>query len=160
MRAIRLIGIIIALGSTSAAAQLAPFTTDGCTFWLDGPPGQPNLWRHCCVAHDLAYWQGGSSAQRLQADQQFKACMHASHSALVANHVYWNVRVGGTPYSPTPYRWGYGWPYWEGNKPRGYRLPSTEEQQQIQQRLPAAQQRLEDDRRLHPPTAQSGVAAQ
>ncbi len=25
-------------------------------------------WQHCCVAHDVAYWRGGTAAQREQAD--------------------------------------------------------------------------------------------
>jgi hypothetical protein len=29
---------------------------------------------------------------------------------------YAAVRVGGTPWLPTPWRWGYGWDEW----PRGY----------------------------------------
>lgn len=37
------------------------------------------------------------------------------------------VRVGGTPYLPTMFRWGYGWPY-----PRGYKALTDEERQQIE----------------------------
>jgi hypothetical protein len=33
------------------------------------------------------------------------------------------VFVGGTPFLPTPFRWGYGWPYF-----RGYGVLSTEEE--------------------------------
>jgi hypothetical protein len=36
------------------------------------------------------------------------------------------VRVGGTPYIPTKFRWGYGWPYF-----RGYKLVVAEEQRKI-----------------------------
>ena len=32
------------------------------------------------------------------------------------------VRVGGSPYWPTQFRWGYGWPY-----PRGYQALSPDE---------------------------------
>ena len=32
------------------------------------------------------------------------------------------VRIGGSPYFPTSYRWGYGWPY-----PRGYQDLSEDE---------------------------------
>jgi len=38
------------------------------------------------------------------------------------------VRVGGMPYLPTPYRWGYGWPY-----PRLYgELSATEKEMVIE----------------------------
>jgi len=37
------------------------------------------------------------------------------------------VRVGGTPYLPTRFRWGYGWPW-----PRGYRALTDIERQQVE----------------------------
>ena len=37
------------------------------------------------------------------------------------------VRVGGTPYLPTPFRWGYGWPY-----PRFYKELSEKETEMIE----------------------------
>jgi hypothetical protein len=33
-----------------------------CTLWIDGWPWATNLWRHCCIAHDL----GGSDWQLFQ----------------------------------------------------------------------------------------------
>jgi hypothetical protein len=36
------------------------------------------------------------------------------------------VRVGGSPYFPTPFRWGYGWSY-----PRGYGALSEQELAQV-----------------------------
>jgi hypothetical protein len=40
------------------------------------------------------------------------------------------VRVGGSPYWPTRFRWGYGWPW-----PRGYRALTPAERDQIQKAL-------------------------
>jgi hypothetical protein len=40
------------------------------------------------------------------------------------------VFVGGTPFLPTPFRWGYGWPY-----PRGYGALSSEEEAQVVRNL-------------------------
>ena len=74
MRAFGLI-IFVLLANTSVANELKPFTTDGCSLWMDGTLEQPNLWRHCCVAHDLDYWQGGSEAQRKQSDENIQACI-------------------------------------------------------------------------------------
>jgi len=31
--------------------------------------------------------------------------------------MYGGVRIGGSPYWPTKFRWGYGWPYLRGYKP-------------------------------------------
>jgi len=143
--------LLAGLAVHGVADELKPFTTDGCTFWPEGPPGRPNLWRHCCVAHDLAYWQGGSQTQRLAADQALKSCLRDAHSALVASHVYWNVRIGGAAYWPTGFRWGYGWSYWQDGWWRGYALPTPEQQVQISQLLPDALRLVEEDARLNPP---------
>ena len=40
--------------------DLKPFATDYCTLYVEGTHQQPNLWRHCCVEHDLYFWAGGS----------------------------------------------------------------------------------------------------
>ncbi len=61
------------------------------------------------------------------------------------------VRWGGSPYWMKDYRWSYGWNYWEGFKPRGYKIPTVEEQQQINQLLPAAIQLIVDDAKKYPP---------
>jgi hypothetical protein len=40
------------------------------------------------------------------------------------------VRVGGSPYWPTKFRWGYGWSW-----PRGYKEVTKEEQRQIEEMI-------------------------
>ena len=40
------------------------------------------------------------------------------------------VRVGGSPYFPTTYRWGFGWPY-----PRGYKALNNDEIIEVQHML-------------------------
>jgi len=87
-----------------------PFATDACTAWPDGP------WRHCCVAHDMAYWCGGPAEARRRADRELRACVASAveggHGALLAALVYAGVRLGGPPWLPTRGHWGYGrgWP--------------------------------------------------
>ena len=161
-----LLGLLLCplLGLFAAASRadgLKPFTTDGCSLWIDGTPEKPNLWRHCCVAHDLAYWQGGSESQRKAADQAIEACVTQAQGAGMGQYIYTNVRWGGSPFWPSYYRWGYGWDYWYGLKPRGYKTPSAEEQAQIDALLPAAQALIAEDARLHPaqPAASGDQAA-
>src|SRR5690606_9265825 len=132
------------------ANTLKPFTTDGCSLFLDGPPGQPNLWRHCCVAHDLAYWQGGNKADRQRADAAILACVSAVEHPGIAQHMHANVRWGGSPYWFSNYRWGYGWNYFDGFWPRGYKLPSAAEQAQIDAQMPAALETIKRDTELYP----------
>jgi len=85
------------------------FTTDGCSRWLD------QSWVSCCVVHDIMYWCGGSDEERKQADQIIMQCVNQKVS-LVGVIMYPGIKVGGSPWLPTPWRWGYGWKEW----PRGY----------------------------------------
>jgi hypothetical protein len=147
-----LCSLFLALNPTAYAQvnTLKPFTTDGCSLWLDGPPKQPNLWRSCCVAHDIAYWIGGTSTQRKQADAALKVCVTDTAGKGMAEYMYWNVLWGGSAYWLTPYRWGYGWQYLEEGKPRGYKTPTPEEQLHINQLLPLAEKLVAEDAAKHP----------
>ncbi len=157
-----LVGLLLATAPTLADG-LKPFATDGCSLWIDGPPGNSNLWRHCCVAHDLAYWVGGTRTQRKQADQVLKQCIKDAQQPLIADPTYAGVRLGGGPYWPSTYRWGYGWDFFSGSRLsgswlRGYQTPSATEQVQIDQLLPAALLLVQEDARLHPAASSSSVS--
>jgi len=115
--------------SISVAEQIKPFTTDGCSVFPDGTLEQEKLWLSCCRLHDYAYWKGGTSKERLIADQQLKQCVLELDETFVANLMLIGVRVGGTPYLPTPFRWGYGWEFMRGYQP----LSDAEKQQVISQ---------------------------
>ncbi len=80
-----------------------PFTTDGCSCVPDG------YWAECCVAHDIAYWCGGSAADRRRADAAFGECVSDHAGAALGFIMRSGVRVGGIPWQPAGYRWGYGW---------------------------------------------------
>ncbi len=145
------VGLLLAV-APAIAGDLKPFATDGCSLWIDGPPDRPNLWRHCCVAHDLAYWIGGTRAQRKQADIVLKQCIKDAQQPLIADPTYHGVRLGGGPYWPSTYRWGYGWDYFSADRlwPRGYKTPSAAEQTQIALQMPAALLLMQDDARRYP----------
>ena len=100
----------------SPQIELADFTTDGCSMFPDGTPAQPKLWCQCCVEHDKAYWAGGTADARRDADIKLKECVLALGQAKTAEIIWFGVRIGGSAYWPTPFRWSYGWPY-----TRGYR---------------------------------------
>ena len=118
---------LLFLLSSVSASEIRPFESDGCSSFPDGTLWQNELWLACCTAHDYAYWQGGTFEQRLKADQELEACVSAVGEPEIARLMLAGVRVGGTPYLPTLFRWGYGWPY-----PRGYKALSDEERQQIE----------------------------
>lgn len=89
-----------------------PFTTDGCSLWPDG------AWQGCCVTHDKAYWCGGTAQERREADEALRICVVRHSSATMAGLMYVGVRLGGAPWLPVPWRWGYGWDW-----PRSYDGP-------------------------------------
>lgn len=108
-----------------SAGQLVAFTTDGCSDFPDGTVGQRYLWLHCCIAHDKAYWAGGTYKQRLAADRGLEACVTRTGEPRIARLMLAGVRVGGAPWWPTRFRWGYGWPY-----SHGYRALTPAEKQE------------------------------
>ncbi len=122
----KLIIIFLSLCNIAYADNIKPFTSDGCSSFPDGTPKQKTLWLNCCTEHDRAYWKGGSYEQREQADQALKMCVEKVGKPKIAQLMLAGVRVGGTPYLPTSFRWGYGWPYF-----RGYKKISADEEKLI-----------------------------
>lgn len=115
---------------TACATTLRPFTTDGCSLFPDGLANHKNLWLECCIEHDKAYWLGGTYDERIAADKALKNCVLQTKEPEIAKLMLKGVRVGGTPYLPLPFRWGYGWPYG-----RGYQPVSAEERMQADKYL-------------------------
>ena len=120
---------LVVVGSIGvvSADSIRPFTSDGCSAFPDGTLEQNKLWLNCCVEHDKAYWKGGTYGQRRQADKALEVCVAKVGEPEVAKLMLVGVRVGGTPYLPTTFRWGYGWSY-----PRGYRVLTAEELESVE----------------------------
>ncbi len=97
--------VFFALCAPAAATPHKPFATDGCSMWPDG------TWGVCCVEHDMDYWYGGTAKARKQSDQRLKQCLIDLDHPVMARVMYMGVRIGGMPYFPLPWRWGYGLPY-------------------------------------------------
>ena len=116
--------------ATTYAAELTPFSSDGCSMFPDGSGENSALWLSCCADHDLSYWRGGTRAERRVADDALEQCVAAKGYPKVAALMSVGVFVGGTPFLPTPFRWGYGWPYL-----RGYGALSSEEEAQVVRNL-------------------------
>jgi len=110
----------------SGPKSIDAFTTDGCSDFPDGTPAHKELWRKCCVAHDVKYWAGGSYADRFKADLDLRSCVQSVGEPVIADLMLAGVRVGGSPWWPTRFRWGYGWPY-----TNGYSELTPEEQEQV-----------------------------
>jgi hypothetical protein len=123
--------LALALLSCAGRSPMHPFSSDGCTLFPDGPPGDRRRWCECCLVHDMAYWRGGTEAERQAADLALRACvLERSHDPGVAEAIYMGARLGGSPIFPTGYRWGYAWPYG-----RGFEPVTEAEQAQVLRRL-------------------------
>ena len=105
----------LTLAACASVKSLAPFTTDGCSLFPDRSLAGRTDWCDCCLAHDLAYWRGGTEDERLSADRNLRTCVEQkTKNHALAETMYLGVRVGGGPEIKSPFRWGYGWPYGRG----------------------------------------------
>ena len=110
--------LAVAPGWAVAGDTIAPFTTDGCSLFPDRALMSDADWCDCCLAHDLAYWRGGTAEERATADRDLRDCVaRTTGNTRLAELMYTGVRTGGGPYFLTPYRWGYGWPWGRGYTP-------------------------------------------
>jgi hypothetical protein len=121
------VAALAALGAgCGQRASIRPFYSDGCTLFPDGKPGDARLWCTCCYRHDIAYWRGGTEAQRHDADVALRSCvLEKTGDPRLAALMYDGVRLGGSPVFLNWYRWGYGWEYG-----RGYRALAPAEEAQ------------------------------
>ena len=121
----------ILLSACASNPVMKPFSTDGCSMFPDRSLVGKADWCQCCLAHDLAYWRGGTADERLEADLALKSCvLSATGSGQLADLIFAGVRTGGGPYFFTPYRWGYAWSFGRMYKP----LSAAEEAQSASQR--------------------------
>lgn len=97
-----------------------PFTTDGCSVWFDAS------WKQCCVEHDIHYWCGGSAEDRRRADRELRDCVSLKTGCVLPAMMHAGVRVGGAPWQPAPWRWGYGWEYYRGYDTQDAATPDAE----------------------------------
>lgn len=106
--------------------RLDDFTTDGCSKFPEGTHAHKSLWHQCCTEHDKKYWVGGSAEDRMSADEALQACVKSVGKPEIAALMLAGVRVGGSPWWPSTFRWGYGWPY-----THGYSALTPEELEQV-----------------------------
>lgn len=107
-----LAALLLALAACRSDPGLKPFTSDGCSLFPDRALISGDDWCDCCFEHDIAYWRGGTRAEREAADAALRDCVaDKTGDPAFANLMYRGVRAGGSPYFYTWYRWGYGWPF-------------------------------------------------
>lgn len=99
----RLIITLTMLSISVGAKELKSFKTDYCTMFMDGN------WGHCCLAHDLKYWIGGTKKEQLESDMDLKSCVESAAGEVIANLMYHAVRAGHHSPVKSPYKWSWGW---------------------------------------------------
>ncbi|MGH1471820.1 MAG: hypothetical protein ACRBCS_11540 [Cellvibrionaceae bacterium] len=134
--------------SSNRPVSLRPFISDGCSAFPDGTLAQKQLWLSCCTDHDRAYWLGGSYSQRQFADKALRQCVAQVGEPEIALLMLAGVRVGGSPFWISPFRWGYGWPYFDGWLPRGYKDLSANDKRLAEELSLMSPRDLEDGNEL------------
>jgi hypothetical protein len=122
MRLLTLAFLLFAVSCASQQGHPVDFTTDGCSSAPDGTLSDPQRWKQACTIHDYRYWRGGTPLERLEADRELAENISASGNPVIAQIYKVVVRLGGSPWLPTSYRWGYAWAY-----PHGYGYLSEDE---------------------------------
>ncbi len=104
------INIILCSCSIWAQTDLRKFNTDYCTNYPEGTPSQPELWKNCCLVHDMFMWVGGNTQDRYDSDRYLLHCIENKGAPKIARLMYTAVRAGS--YSPIKYpskKWSNGW---------------------------------------------------
>lgn len=67
---------------------------------------------HCdCIKHDQEYWLGGAYRDRRQADRDLAIAVISKGYFWWGVIMYIGVRIGGSPWWPFSWRWGYRYKY-------------------------------------------------
>ena len=107
--AILLLCFNISIFSNEKEAILEDFSSDNCSSFPNGTFSQKDLWKDCCIIHDISYWMGGTKEERKRADKELGQCVGSKGRKLLSIIMPIGVQIGGSPFFPTPWRWGYGW---------------------------------------------------
>jgi hypothetical protein len=71
-------------------------------------------WYEACYWHDWDYWVGGCKDARYLSDIKLAYRVKATGHPLWARLMYIAVRIGGSPWLPFSWRWGFRYPYGRG----------------------------------------------
>jgi len=99
-------GLIVAGGAeaTTQPAAPVPFSSNGCSGFREAK------FFSCCFVHDLAFWAGGTWADRRAADLSLRRCIKdISHNFVIADVAYSLTRLGIVPGTFMNDGWGRAW---------------------------------------------------
>ncbi|MEQ1604922.1 MAG: hypothetical protein ABL999_08635 [Pyrinomonadaceae bacterium] len=87
------------------------YVSDNCSWFPDGDYGD------CCVEHDKDYFFGGTWRERRAADKRLVECVNRKGHRFISKIMWLGVRIGGVPFLPSSFRWGFG-KDWEKKNPQ------------------------------------------
>jgi hypothetical protein len=123
--------ILTSIASGAENIVFKNFETDFCTMFKEGTNEEPNLWKHCCIKHDLAYWVAGSKNDMKRADSEIKNCVEKSGKPFIAKLMYSGIKLGH--FSPIKNKYKWGWAHDENRKT--YQELSVQEIEEISLRI-------------------------
>jgi hypothetical protein len=91
------------------AYALMDFQTDYCTMYKEGPTNAPEIWKDCCLEHDMYYWAGGTTKDRNNADLRLKECVEDLGYPVEAKIIFAGVKLGHLSPIKSKYPWNNGW---------------------------------------------------
>lgn len=112
--AVALVGVLGAQGVQMLNALPPPYK-DGCSGGMSAfyrnVLGKVPVWEACCDTHDKAYERGGSFTTKARADATLRDCVAASGHVFEGWTMWAAVQIGGQPFFPAGWRWGFGRDY-------------------------------------------------
>lgn len=100
--------LLLFLISTSGySLELAPFYSDGCTFFSEG--NKRYDWSECCLKHDIDYYFGGTRKRRRQVDRELKTCVKNKANKTLAFIMHTGVSLGHLSPIKSKYAWNKAW---------------------------------------------------
>lgn len=103
--------LALAIAAPLAVTSLPKPYKDGCSggmsWFYRNVLGKVPAWEGCCDTHDKVYGPGGTSNQKAAADWALYECVRDTDNRATAGLMLVAVAIGGQPFFPMGWRWGY-----------------------------------------------------
>lgn len=123
--------LIFLISFSAHGSEILDFKTDLCTYFPEGTYSSPNLWKHCCIEHDLYYWVGGIKTKQDLADIKLRECVKKASNDFYGNLMYRGVVLGHLSPVKNQYKWAWG----HNNELREFEALTKTEKEKAKQSL-------------------------
>jgi hypothetical protein len=102
--------ILLSFSAFATEDKLWPMETDYCTLYPEGTRYRPELWKHCCLQHDLFFWAGGTRQDQLEDNYRFRDCVSKVSGYAHGKIVYLAITAAQySPYKIPEKKYNNGW---------------------------------------------------